>query len=212
MSCWRAIRLMPTLLAVIACFAVIASAEPPLTITPSGYYLTHTDADGVPSFSRIENVTDLRGGVDPKPDDPAKPDKPAVDEALIAKAKEWATVVDDPQSAQAISAVYSHIRGALSDGTLTSESVWGPLRQATDSALGVIAEGKDWSEFRTKLTAEFNDAKQRGKLGTAGQIAVVLLSVQHGVELAADGSSAISMDQLVEISRRTNLAIDGVAK
>lgn len=200
------------LFALLACFVNAAAATPPLTITSSGYYLTHIDADGVPVYTKIETVVDLTGSSAPSPEDPDAPSPPVVDPELVVRVKSLALAVDDPQSGQAISAVYSHIRGALDDGTLTAETVWGPLKQATDSALGVISEGKDWSGFRTKLTAEYTDAKQRGKLGTPEQIAVVLLSVQHGVELAADGSAAISMDQMVEIARRTNLAIDGVAK
>lgn len=196
----------------LTCSLCIAQTASPLTITENGYYLTVVDADGAPSYVRIETIIDLRGGDNPSPDDPTKPDSPPVDTELVAKVKSWSLAVDDPQSAQAISAVYAHIRGAISDGTLTAGNVFGTLKQATDSALGVIAEGKDWFDFRSKLTAEFTDAQQRGKLGTVEQISVVLLSVQQGVELAADGSTAISMDQLVEIARRTNLAIDGATK
>lgn len=196
-------------IAILVCFSGIAIASDNLTITSSGYYLTHIDADGVPSYYRIETVIDLRGDSSPTPDEP---DQPQVDVVLVSKVKAWAADVGDPQSAQAISAVYAHVRGALSDGTLTPANVFGPLKQATDSALGVITEVKDWSVFRGKVTEQFTEAQQRGRLSDAKQIAVVLLSVQQGVELAADGSTALTMDQMVEIARRTNLAIDGAAK
>lgn len=187
-------------------------SDSPLTITPSGYYLTIVDASGTPQYTRIETVIDLTGAEKPGPGDPDVPDEPAVDMELVAKVKAWAIAVNDPQSAQAIAAVYSHIRGALADGTLTAESVWSPLKQATDSGLGVIKEGKDWSGFREQITGEFTDAKQRGKLSDAKAIGRMLLSVQHGAELAADGSTALTMDQMVEIARRTNTAIDGATK
>lgn len=180
-------------------------SDSPLTITSSGYYLTVVNESGVPQYTKIETVIDLTGGKSPGPD---VPDDSAVDLELVAKTKLWATAIADPQSAQAIAAVYAHVRGAMSDGTLEVQTVSPALLQATDSALEFIASGKDWSSFREKLTAEFTEAKQRGKLSTVKQIARALKSVQHGVELAADGSTALSMDQLVEIARLTNLAID----
>lgn len=184
-----------------------AQSDSPLTITPNGYYLTVIDSSGVPSYVQIQTVVDLTAGQSPP--GPDEPEVPSVDKELVAKAKAWALMVDDPGSAQAISAVYAHIRGALADGTLNAESVWSPLKQATDSGLGVIQSDKNWAVFRDKLTEEFTDLKQRGKLGDSKAIERVLLSVQQGVELAADGSTALTMDQMVEIARRTNLAIDG---
>lgn len=191
------------------CSLVYSQSESPLTITPAGYFLTVIDASGNPQYVEIKTVIDLTASKLPGPN---VPDEPAVDMELVAKVKAWAIVVDDPQSAQAIAAVYAHIRGALVDGTLTADSVWSPLKKATDSGLSVIKEGKDWSVFRDQITAEFTDAKQRGKLSDVKSIGRVLLSVQHGVELAADGSTALTMDQMVEIARRTNTAIDGVTK
>ena len=54
----------------------------------------------------------------------------------------------------------------------------------------------------------FAEAKQRGQLSTPQQVAKVLLSVQQGVELSADGSVALGLDKLVTIAQRTNEAID----
>lgn len=187
-------------------------SDSPLTITQTGYYLTVVDDSGVPQYTKIETVIDLTGGELPGPDVPEEPDGPAVDLELVAKAKAWALEVGDPQGAQAIAAVYAHIRGALSDGTLTVANVNAPLKQATDSALEVINSGKEWSTFRDKLTTEFTEAAQRGNLSTAKQMGKALWSIQHGAELAADGSASISMDTIVEIARRTNLAIDKAIK
>lgn len=209
-------KIISFLLIVVHCSLVGAQSysksDSPLTITPAGYYLTIIDASGIPQYTRIETIIDLTGAEHPGPNTPDEPDEPAVDMELVEKVKAWAIAVDDPQSSQAIAAVYSHIRGALADNTLTPDSVWSPLKQATDSGMGVIKEGKDWSEFRGRITEVFTDAKQRGKLSDAKSIGRVLLSVQHGAELAADGSTALTMDQMVEITRRTNTAIDGVTK
>ncbi len=201
----KAVLLSLTLLSV-----AVAQSDSPLTITPNGYYLTVVDSSGLPTYVQIKTVIDLTAGQPPT--GPGEPDTPAVDKELVEKAKVWAMAVDDPASAQAISAVYAHVRGALADGVLNSESVWSPLKQATDSGLGVVQSSKSWSGFRDKLTQEFTDLKQRGKLGDSKSIERALLSVQQGIELAADGSTALSMDQMVEIARRTNLAIDGVSQ
>lgn len=190
------------------CSLVYSQADSPLTITSSGYFLTVVDESGVPQYTKIETVIDLTGGEKPGTDEPSEP---TVDVEIVEKVKAWALTVDDPQSAQAIAAVYAHIRGAVADDTLNTQTVWPPLKQATDSALALLG-GKDWTEFRTKLTGVFTESQQRGQLGNSKQVERMLLSVQHGVELAADGSTALTMDQVVEIARRTNTAIDGVIK
>ena len=191
---------------------VFSQADGPLTITPAGYFLTVLGDDGQPAYARIETVIDLTGGGKPDaPDVPDTPNEPRVDLELVAKVRAWSVAVDDPQSAQAIAVVYAHILGALSDGTLTAEIVWRRLKQSIDSALGVI-DGKDWSEFREKLTAEFTDSAQRGNLGTVEQISRALLSAQKGIELSTDGATSLTMEQFVEIARRTNLAIDGLTQ
>lgn len=201
------IQVKSLLLSLLLFSVVSAQSDSPLTITPAGYFLTVVDASGAPSYVQIKTVIDLTAGQTPP--GPNEPDAPSIDKELVAKSKAWALIVDDTASAQAIAAVYAHIRGALSDGTLTAESVWSPLKQATDSGLGVVQSAKNWSGFRDKLTEEFTDLKQRGKLGDAKEIERVLLSVQQGIELACDGATALTMDQMVEIARRTNLAIDG---
>lgn len=194
----------------VALVAVTSFADDnqPLTITQSGYYLTVLDQDGAPAYVRLATVIDLTDGKNPTPD---QPDQPAVDKELVDKVRDLAKSIDDPASAQAIAAVYAHIRGAVEDGTLDSTTVWGPLKQATDSALALIG-GKDWTAFRANLTGVFTLAQQRGELGSAKQVGRILLSVQQGVELAADGATAISFEHVVEIARRTNTAIDGVTK
>ena len=194
----------------VALVAVTSFADDnqPLTITQSGYYLTVLDQDGAPTYVRLATVIDLTDGKKPTPD---QPDQPAVDKELVDKVRDLAKSIDDPASAQAIAAVYAHIRGAVEDGTLDSTTVWGPLKQATDSALALIG-GKDWTAFRANLTGVFTLAQQRGELGSAKQVGRILLSVQQGVELAADGATAISFEHVVEIARRTNTAIDGVIK
>lgn len=181
----------------------------PLIITNSGYFLTTVDAEGTPTYVKLTTVIDLTGDNIPEPPDP---DEPKVDLEIVRKVQGWAKAVDDPQSAQAIAMVYSHIRGALEDATLTDTTVWVALQKAMVSALSLIDSRKDWTEWRSQVTEVLTEAKQRGQLQSSQQIELMLLSIQHGVELAADGSTALSMDQLVELARRTNDAIDGATQ
>lgn len=185
-------------------FSGYANGQPPLTITPSGYYITQLDADGVPSMVQITTVIDLTGGVDV----PGPPSNPKVDADLVRQVQRLAGKVDDPQSAQAIAWVYLQIHDALSDGLLNASTVWVAMKQATDSALGVVATGKDWEGFRDELSDVITVARQRGTMQTSGEIALMLRSVQHGLELSADGSDALTMAQTAAITAKTNEAID----
>lgn len=180
----------------------LAQTNPPLTITETGYYLTTIGSDGIPSYVQIKTIIDLRSST------PPPPEEPKLDLELINKVQGWSKGIADTQSAQAMASVYAHIRGALEDDTLTPESSWKALKQATDSSLNLVGS-KDWSVFRDNLTAEFTQSQQRGNLSSKKQILRAFISVQKGLELSADGSTAITMDQVVEITRRTNLAIDG---
>lgn len=193
---------------ILASIAVAQESPQPLTITKAGYFLTVIGADGTPTFSRLTNVTDLRGDTPTDPDDPTEPD---VDRELALKARDWAAAVKDPQGAQAIAIVYAHLRGALGDGMLNHATIWTPVRAATDSALESITAQGDWIAFRERVTEVVTEAQQRGQLQTLQQVTRVLLSIQRGVELSADGSQALGLDKLVEIARRTNEVIDNDA-
>ncbi len=104
------------LLSLVMCSRSAAQSDSPLTITASGYYLTTIGSDGIPSYVQLQTVIDLRGNA------PPKPEQSPVDLDLANHVKEWSLAVSDPQSAQAMASVYSHIRGALDDGTLTVET------------------------------------------------------------------------------------------
>lgn len=186
--------------------AAIANAQPPLTITDAGYFITVVGDDGVPRLVQITTIVDLRGGGDT----PSPPDKkPDVDAELVKQVKSWAGSVEDPQTAQAIAAVYSHVRGAVADGKLATAGSWDVLKQATDCAIAVVGSDADWQPFRDELSAVITEGKQRGTLSGKPEIVRLLRSVQAGLELSADGSDALALDKLAEIARKTNEAIDG---
>jgi hypothetical protein len=195
----------------LACVLLAGSAlaQPPLTITSSGYFLTVLDDDGTPSFVRLESITDLTSGQPPTetPIPPTTPDGPDLDPVLVKDVQAWAESIGDPLTAQAIAAVYAHLRGATEDELVSTSAIWSTLKTATDSAVGIVA-GKDWKPFRDKLSDLVTEGNQRGSLSSKADILRFMLSVQQGLELSADGSIALSMDKLVMIAKKTNEAID----
>lgn len=188
----------------VALGAVGAIAQPPLTITPSGYYLTQIDADGVPSLVQITTVIDLTGGGDSTP----KPPDGKIDPEFVKQVREWSADIDEPQTAQAIAWVYLQVGDALVDGQLNETTVWLALKAATDSSIQIVSSGADWKVFRDRLSEFITRSRQRGTLQNAQSIRRVLASAQHGLELSADGSDALTMAQTAAITTATNEAID----
>lgn len=182
-----------------------ANGQPPLTITPSGYYITQLNADGTPSLVQITAVIDLTGGSD-VPGPPTG--NPKVDAELVKQVQLLAEKVSDPQSAQAIAWVYLQVHDALGSDLLNPTSVWIALKQATDSAIEVVGGSADWTGFRNALSDKITVSRQRGTMQSPEAIALMLRSVQHGLELSADGSEALTMAQTAAISVKTNEAID----
>lgn len=185
--------------------AVGAAAQPPLTITSAGYFYTEVDSDGIPVMVKITTVIDLTDKNNPAP---APPEDGDVDLDLVENIKAWSSGVEDPQAAQAIAAVYSHIRGAVDDGILDAITVWPALKDATDSAIDIVEGDEKWTGLRKKLSAVVTEKRQRGTLQNEQSIARMIRSVQHGLELSADGSTALPIDELTAIAAKTNEAID----
>lgn len=194
---------------VLFCVASMLNATPPLTITDSGYYVTELNADGVPSLVAIGTIVDLRTGDTPKPPDETPPDdpEPRVNVQVVKDVQGWAETADNPQASQAIAAVYSHVRGALEDDTISPLIVWQVLKDATDAALEATGAGS-LADVRTKMSDLITEGRQKGDIESKESIDVLLLSIQHGLELSADGSVALTMDELTRIARKTNEAID----
>lgn len=206
MCCREKLRLTCGAVTLAVLWCVGAVAQPPLTITSGGYFITQVDAAGIPTMVQITTVIDMTGGNTPLP---PGGDKPDVDAVLVKQVQGWADVADEPQTAQAIAAVYSHVRGAVEDGLLNGTTVWPALKTATDVAIETTEGTEVWTVFRDSLSSVVTEGRQRGTLQTPADIARMLRSVQHGLELSADGSDAVSLDKLVAIAAKVNEAIDG---
>lgn len=201
---WDGFWLVAVLVWIVGIIATSAFSQPPLTITEAGYFLTVVGDDGTPSHIKLTTIIDMRDGGD----SPTPPDQPEFDLELVKKVQGWAEANKDPLSAQALAAVYSHVRGAFEDGILDQTTVWPALKQATECALPIVDSGTDWKPFREQLTAVLTERTQRGTLQTAPQIKLLLISTQQGLELSADGSEALGLDALTQIAKVTNEAID----
>lgn len=200
---WTGFWIFAVAVWIVAIVATSVFGNPPLTITEGGYFLTVVGDDGVPSHVKLTTVIDLRDGGNQPP-----PNPPEFDLELVKKVQAWAEENKDPIASQALAAVYSQVRGAFEDGILDRTTVWPALKAATEAVLPIVDSGKDWTPFRDKLTAVLTERTQRGTLQTDPQINLLLISTQQGLELSADGSDAIGLDVMVQISKVTNEAID----
>lgn len=203
--CRERLRLIAAAFVIWAIACVGAMAQPPLTITTSGYYLTVVDADGIPQLVKITTVVDLTGG-DGTPAPPI--DDSNLDIELVKQVKQWSLAIEDPQSAQAIAWVYLQLADALDDDLLDTTSIWLATKTATDSAIGVVEGSKDWKPFRDQLSDVITIGRQRGTMQSKAAIGRMMRSVQKGLEQAADGSNALTMAQTAAITAKTNEAID----
>jgi len=203
-------RILVYLLGTLIC--CVAVADPPLTITDAGYWLTYVDSSGIPAYQKIEDVRDLRGLPAPPRDEPPQtpeiPETPRFDLDLVTNTETWAREMGDPLTAQAISAVYAHVGVAYEDGIVSQTALWIVLRDASDKAIVVAASGKDWKSFRAKISDIVTLRQQQGTLGDKKEVSILLRSVKQGLDQAADGSIALSIDKLIKIAASTNGVID----
>lgn len=169
----------------------VCQAQPPLTITKNGYYLTIL-TDGEPTYVKLTHIIDLTDGVTPTPpptDPGPDPDPPTVDPVLVEKIKQWSLELNDPDGAQALAIVYKTVEIGGSD------SPWPTIREASEKALELVGAKGDWVTFRAKVSEVLTEEAQKGVLDTEE----VVKSVQHGLELSADGSPALTLDIITQI-------------
>jgi hypothetical protein len=169
------------------------TSEQQLTITKAGYFLTVVDEDAVPRYVKLTNIVDLTSPTDPKPDPPTDPNPPTLDMGLVKDVQKWASEPADPRSSQAIAAVYSTVRKA------GLEFPWPVLKEATDEAISIVESKSNWDSFRKNLSAVISERSQRGTLDNN----VVLLSIQQGLEMSADGSIALPIDTINKVIETT---------
>lgn len=160
-------------------------AQPPLTITDSGYYITVVEA-GVPTYVELTQVTDLTKN---SPDPPPVPKPPIVDKVIVDQVVAWSSALKDPDGAQALAIVYKTVYNAK------LETPWQSIKSASVASLTLIKTTADWESFRAKVSALITKEAQQGTLDDA----LVINSVQHGLELSADGSPSLSIDVITKI-------------
>lgn len=183
----------------------LLAGPPPLTITDSGYYITQLDDAGRPSLVRLETVVDLRTGTTPETPDPDT-DPPAdlspPPKGISADVAEWSSDVGDPQAAQEYALVFETVRDGVSDGLVTSDTLFPTLRKAADSVVD-----DRWDTLRRKLGDHLTEQLQNGDLGTKTQIANTLELIRYGLAYSARGSQSISGEKALAVVAKVNSII-----
>lgn len=169
--------------------------------------MTHVDEEGTPSLVKITRVIDLTNGSTPVPPTPIPPIE-EFDTAIVNVVAGWAKEVNDPDACQAVSLVYHHILQALEDTLIPEKSVWDITRLSTDNALKITST-KDWSKFRNQVSEIIAEKTRKGELSTNKQIVQLMKSIRQGMEMAADGSTALNQTKAVAVVIGTNEVIDG---
>jgi hypothetical protein len=186
---------------------LVSKADQPLTITDTGYWLTYVDATGAPTYRKIEDVRDLRGGVvNPPSDQPSPPTPPPappaleLDMSLVKDVEAWAESVGDPITSQAIAFVYEIIAGALEGDLIAPADAWAVLRESTNEAIKVGDGNKDWKPFRSQLSDVVTKGQQLGELAQKQSAIRLIHSVRQGLEDSAQDAVAISLDKQAKIA------------
>jgi hypothetical protein len=166
--------------------AIAFSTEPAVVITDAGYFVLTQSGDGTPILVRASSVADLRTAAPPTPPDPPNPPNPPTppeppkspDEALSAKADEWAKGESDKAGAGIIATIYQQVGEAVQRGEVQPDNAANVTKSAAESLV------KGWETFRT-----------RAKMST------FLIAIAQGVERSAD---KVTLEKAVEITARIN--------
>lgn len=198
-------RSLLLLLCVLVPVGIAAASQPVLVITPSGFFYLDVGSDGVPVNVTVERILDLRGGSPgPAPD---QPEPPPIDTALTRQIRDLAKAVDDASGSQALALVYTQSSEAIADGLVPVTASLDAVRKATDHALGLVGTAAKWKEFRSGLSTIATERIQRGELTASKQMADFLKAVAVGLELAADGSTALDFSMVIGVTTGTNNAL-----
>lgn len=192
-SFWAALALS------VAAIGSYLHAGPPFFLdAPAGRFLVYEDM-GAPIVVPVDEIAVVPWTDTDSPD--PTPDKLAAD---VAK---WATEIGDTDDSQRYALIFATARDAVYSEMIEPAQIFPVVSRAADSVLK-----SDWSTFRAKLTEYSTAAKQEGKLGTKTQVINYAATVKHGLELSANGSDAISLDESLAVIAATNQAVDEVAQ
>lgn len=195
-----------SVLAIMAAATFAVASPPVLVITPGGYFYLEVGADGVPVSTPVERIVDLSGDAKP-PVDPPAPPEPPIDVALARQVRDLAKAVADPAGSQALALVYTQVSGAVADGIVPVADSLEAARKASDKALALVVTIKNWDTFRGELSTLAANRIQRGELTTPKQMAEFLQAIASGLELSADGSTALDFGVVIGIATATNNAM-----
>jgi hypothetical protein len=184
--------------------AIAFSTEPAVVITDAGYFVLTQSGDGTPILTRASSVADLRTAAppDPTPDPPDPPNPPtppeppkSPDEALSAKADEWAKGENDKAGAGIIATIYQQVGEAVQRGEVPPDNAANVTKSAAESLV------KGWETFRTRVGSEAAERIATGGPMDAPKMSTFLIAIAQGVERSAD---KVTLEKAVEITARIN--------
>jgi hypothetical protein len=183
--------------------AIAFSTEPAVVITDAGYFVLTQSGDGTPILVRASSVADLRTAAPPTPPDPPNPPNPPTppeppkspDEALSAKADEWAKGESDKAGAGIIATIYQQVGEAVQRGEVQPDNAANVTKSAAESLV------KGWETFRTRVGSEAAERIATGGPMDAAKMSTFLIAIAQGVERSAD---KVTLEKAVEITARIN--------
>jgi hypothetical protein len=183
--------------------AIAFSTEPAVVITEAGYFVLTQSGDGTPILTRASSVADLRTTAPPTPPDPPDPPNPPTppeppkspDEALSAKADEWAKGENDKAGAGVIATIYQQVGEAVQRGEVPPDNAANVTKSAAESLV------KGWETFRTRVGSEAAERIATGGPMDAAKMSTFLIAIAQGVERSAD---KVTLEKAVEITAKVN--------
>ena len=183
--------------------AIAFSTEPAVVITEAGYFVLTQSGDGTPILTRASSVADLRTTAPPTPPDPPDPPNPPTppeppkspDEALSAKADEWAKGENDKAGAGIIATIYQQVGEAVQRGEVPPDNAANVTKSAAESLV------KGWETFRTRVGSEAAERIATGGPMDAAKMSTFLIAIAQGVERSAD---KVTLEKAVEITAKVN--------
>jgi hypothetical protein len=183
--------------------AIAFSTEPAVVITDAGYFVLTQAGDGTPILVRASSVADLRTAAPPTPPDPPNPPNPPTppeppkspDEALSAKADEWAKGESDKAGAGVIATIYQQVGEAVQRGEVPPDNAANVTKSAAESLV------KGWETFRTRVGSEAAERIATGGPMDAAKMSTFLIAIAQGVERSAD---KVTLEKAVEITAKVN--------
>lgn len=151
-----------------------------------GTYLVTVDAAGVVKAVPLKVV---RVGKPSSPPVDPPPTNETFDEAVNRFTREALANGGTKTTGAGLSSVYSLVSSGVSDGSIAPDKAFAAVKKASDSVVGVQADGAKWKPFRDSVGAALTKLAGDGSLSTGGaldksKVAAVLQRIADAMNAA----------------------------